>query len=58
MTEPTGELTILREYTCGCLIYLDEAHRELEERGLFCAADNPDHRSQLTRGQESQPTLF
>jgi len=56
MTIPCGELTILREYDCGCIIYLDELEREFTERGLFC--QGTDHALKLVKGYETQHPLF
>ncbi len=55
MTAPREPLQILREYTCGCIVYRVQdnpqsphAWREVEEHGLFCfepgslySSDNP-----------------
>jgi hypothetical protein len=59
LTAITGDLTVLREYSCGCLIYLDEVGQEVNERGIFCG-QGPwyKHRDLLVRGQETQPSLF
>ena len=56
---PTGELTVLREYSCGCIIYLDAARQEINEKGIFCG-QGPwyKHRDVLVKGQETQPSLF
>jgi hypothetical protein len=54
---PCGDLTVLREYTCGCLVYLDELEREYSERGLFCQSQ-AEHARKLVRGEETQPALF
>ena len=56
MTLPVGDLEILREYSCGCQIYLDQAGHEFTEAGLFCSPET--HKTGLTRGRETQPSLF
>ncbi len=56
MSAPHGNLDILREYTCGCIVYLDEIGQEFTEAGMFCQQDN--HGSQLVRGVETQEGLF
>lgn len=53
---PNGNLEILREYTCGCIVYLDENRQEFTEAGLFC--EPTIHAIRLTRGQETQESLF
>ena len=53
---PTGDLIILREYDCGCIVYLDALNREYQERGLFC--EGPEHAKRLVRGNETQTPLF
>ena len=59
MRAPIGALTVLREYSCGCITYLDEIDREIYERGIFCG-QGPwyKHRDLLVKGQETQPDLF
>ena len=54
---PCGDLVILREYECGCIVYLDELEREFQERGLFCEGQ-PKHAQKLVKGFETQPGLF
>ncbi len=56
---PTGDLIVLREYSCGCIIYLDAAKQEINEKGIFCG-QGPwyKHRDLLVKGQETQPDLF
>jgi hypothetical protein len=54
---PCGDLVILREYVCGCLVYLDELEREFTERGLFCDG-GAYHAQTMVRGIETQPSLF
>lgn len=55
----TGDLTVLREYSCGCIVYLDAAKQEIHEKGIFCGHNSwPRHRSALLRGQETQQSLF
>lgn len=57
MTAPNGNLDILREYTCGCIVYRDEAGQEFHESGMFCQQD--EHGRQLVRGIETQiDTMF
>ena len=53
---PCGDLAILREYECGCIVYLDELEREFTERGLFC--EGPKHAQKLVKGFETQQPLF
>ncbi len=55
----TGDLIVLREYSCGCIIYLDAAKQEINEKGIFCGHDAwAKHRSALVKGEETQVGLF
>ncbi len=62
MTAPA--LEILREYTCGCIVYrryeAGAGYVESDERGIFCEPDGePEtHARKLVRGRETQPDLF
>ena len=59
MMAPVGDLTVLREYSCGCIIYLDAKKQEINEKGIFCGHNSwPQHRSALLKGRETQPSLF
>ena len=59
MRAPIGDLTVLREYTCGCIVYLDASKREIDQRGIFCGQDPwYKHRETLMGGQETQVSLF
>ncbi len=55
----TGDITVLREYSCGCIVYLDAMKQEVNEAGIFCGHNAwPKHRDALLRGQETQVNLF
>ncbi len=54
MKMPNGELVVIREYDCGCRVYLDESRHEYEEFGLWCNGASPDHGRLLTHGHETQ----
>jgi len=59
MMAPNGDLTVLREYSCGCIIYLDAKQQEINEKGIFCGHNSwPTHASALLKGQETQVNLF
>ncbi len=62
---PEGLIT-LREYTCGCVVYLrwsstTNGYVEADEAGLYCRPDDarylPRHKSALVQGHATQPTL-
>ena len=62
MSAPRDSLQILREYTCGCIVYrryesTQSRWIESEETGLFCKA-SAGHKRALVQGQETQPNLF
>ena len=50
MNKPNGDLEILREYTCGCIVYRDHDGNDWQERGLLCAGT-------LTTAQASPTAL-
>ena len=64
MAAPVGTLTVLRGYTCGCTVYLDEVGTEHEERGLYCNETHHDnfnvdtHQARLWTGVPTQRSLF
>ena len=63
MNTPNGNLEIVREYTCGCIVYRDVDGREFYEKGLFCEnsyrgrAWRHENKT-LVQGEETQTTLF
>ena len=57
MKTPNGSLEILREYTCGCIVYRDAHGVEFEELGLFCDV-GPECSKALVQGEETQTSLF
>ncbi len=56
MKTPNGCIDILREYSCGCIVYRDEIGQEFTESGMFCQQD--EHGLQLVEGIETQQELF
>ncbi len=70
MKTPNGDLEVLREFTCGCIVYRDASKREFSEQGLFCNAGGlfekhggrgdfvEIHKRALVQGEETQTSLF
>jgi hypothetical protein len=52
-----GELRILREYSCGCILYRDDTGKEWTEAGLFCEPVLHEKRER-TQGEPDQRPLF